>query len=423
MFQQSLFKPVSIPSKEHLRKFQVLLSHLPYIEQNEPTGRPATYSKFSLLSALIYKNLRCIPNFYDLIKEINDYRELSSLLNIKCKINKERVSVFLKNTPNTYFKTIFQLLIRELLSLGAISFDYLSTDSCPVFSPIKENNTNTNVPLRFDKSRTPKGDPDATLCHYVIYTDKKKVAYFWGYRNHVINDAISELPVSEITKPNNIGDSTIFIPHFSEFKQSFQPNIKAVIGDSAYDSFKNIEFTAKQLNAKPIIAKNPRAGNKHQFEISSTGEPICIAGFTMFSHGKFFDKSKNRWRHKFICRIKGSKKFAQKQPFCPWNHPNFFKNRYGCCVNLRIDADTSIRQSIDYNSPSFKKLYKLRTSSERVFSRLLFFFIQHPTITGLQANANLCTIAHITILLVALTAVKTGHKDKVRFVKNFIQML
>jgi hypothetical protein len=31
-----------------------------------------------------------------------------------------------------------------------------------------------------------------------------------------------------------------------------------------------------------------------------------------------------------------------------------------------------------------------------------------------------CTIAHITILLVALTAAKTGNKDKIRFIKSFL---
>jgi len=423
MFQKSLFKPVFISSKEHLKKFQILFSNLPYIESIQPTGKHPIYSKLSLLSALIYKNLQCIPFFYDLIKEINNSNDLASLLNLKIPINKELISSFLRDTPNSFFKLIMESLVKELLDLGEISTEYLSIDSCPIFSPVKENNLNTNVSNRFDKSKILKSDPEATLGTYVIFPDKKKVAFFWGYRNHIINDAISELPIAEITKPNNVGDSTMFLPQFYYLQKTFPFNTKAVIGDSAYDSFKNIEFVVNKLHAQPVIPQNKRASNKHLFNISASGQPICIAGFHMLSHGKFFEKNKNRWRHKFICPIKGSKKFAKTYSSCPWNHPNFFKNRYGCCVVRRIDVDESIRNSIDYSSATFKKLYKLRTSSERIFSRLLNYFMENPTITGLQPISNLCTIAHITILLIALTAVKTGHKDKIRFVKNFIQIL
>jgi len=49
--------------------------------------------------------------------------------------------------------------------------------------------------------------------------------------------------------------------------------------------------------------------------------------------------------------------------------------------------------------------------------------MQRPSIKGIKAIANYCTIAHITVLLVALTAVKTGNKDKIRFIKTFLPNL
>ena len=423
MFQQSLFKPVLFsPNKQQLLKFKTLFSFLPSFEPVYTTGRHPVYSKFSLLCALIYKNIRCIHNFYDPINEINDSPELAALLNLKLPVNKELFSSFM-DTPNSFFKLTMESLVNSLISIGEISAQYLSTDSCPIFSPIKENNLNTNVSNRFLKSKIPKGDPDATLSAHVVYTDKKQISFFWGYKNHIINDAVSELPLAEITKPNNIHDSVIFIPQFTYLMQTFQLNIKAVIGDSAYDSFNNLNFTVNHLHAQPVIARNPRGGKQHNLKLSASGQPICLAGFQMSSHGRFFDKSQNRLRHKFICPIKGSKKFAREHPLCPWNHPNFLNNRYGCCVNIRTDVDDSIRNSINYSSKSFKNIYRLRTSSERVFSRLLLFFLQNPTVTGILPISNLSTIAHISVLLVALTAAKSGHRDKVRFVKNFIHVL
>jgi len=140
----------------------------------------------------------------------------------------------------------------------------------------------------------------------------------------------------------------------------------------------------------------------------------------MISRGSYFDKSQNRTRHKFVCPIKSSRKLAKKLGWvCPWNHPNFFKNKLGCTVNLRIDKD--IRQKITYGSQSFKKLFKLRSAIERTFSRLLSICMQQSNVYGLQSFSNICTIAHITVLSIALLAVSTGNSDKSRFIKKFFQ--
>ncbi len=46
--------------------------------------------------------------------------------------------------------------------------------------------------------------------------------------------------------------------------------------------------------------------------------------------------------------------------------------------------------------------------------------MQNPTVRGYNANRNHVTIAHIAVLLVALTAHRAGQKDKIRFVKSFV---
>jgi hypothetical protein len=79
-----------------------------------------------------------------------------------------------------------------------------------------------------------------------------------------------------------------------------------------------------------------------------------------------------------------------------------------------------IRKQIAYGTPKFKKVYNLRSGCERIFSRLLDLCMQNPSIRGLRAISNHCTIVHITVILVALTAAKTGNKDKIRFVKFFL---
>jgi hypothetical protein len=46
--------------------------------------------------------------------------------------------------------------------------------------------------------------------------------------------------------------------------------------------------------------------------------------------------------------------------------------------------------------------------------------MQNPSVRGLRAISNHCTIAHITVLLVALAAARPGNKDKIHFVKSFL---
>jgi hypothetical protein len=49
--------------------------------------------------------------------------------------------------------------------------------------------------------------------------------------------------------------------------------------------------------------------------------------------------------------------------------------------------------------------------------------MQNPPVIGLKAISNYVTIAHISVLLVALTAAKSGSKNKIRFVKSFLPNL
>jgi hypothetical protein len=101
----------------------------------------------------------------------------------------------------------------------------------------------------------------------------------------------------------------------------------------------------------------------------------------------------------------------------PANHPKFLIQK-GC--NYLRRETPSCRSQIPYGSARFVDLYKKRTSVERVFSRLLSLAMQRPTVHGLRAVRNSCTVAHITVLLVALAAHDQGHTDKLAFVRSYV---
>ncbi|MBA7510853.1 hypothetical protein ES705_02842 [subsurface metagenome] len=184
-----------------------------------------------------------------------------------------------------------------------------------------------------------------------------------------------------------------------------------------YDSANIIEYILDTLGARPRISRNPRRGAPLSADLNSSGIPVCIAGFEMLSRVIFWDRKQNRKRRKYVCPIKGSKKFTKDHPYCPWFHPRFVEGS-GCYRYLRIDSD--IRSSIDYGSESFKRDFSKRSSSERVFSRLLSILMQKPSVIGLAATANLCTISHITVLAVAYFPSFVKEPNKTRFVKSFL---
>ena len=107
----------------------------------------------------------------------------------------------------------------------------------------------------------------------------------------------------------------------------------------------------------------------------------------------------------------------QQQLFCPVQHPKYFSQK-GCNVLIRLTP--SVRSQIGYGTERFQHIYNQRSSSERIFSRLLSIAAQEPSVRGLNATRNHITIAHIAVLLVALAAHRDGHQDKLRFVRTYV---
>ena len=52
----------------------------------------------------------------------------------------------------------------------------------------------------------------------------------------------------------------------------------------------------------------------------------------------------------------------------------------------------SVKEKFNYGTLIFKKIYDQRASAERVFSGLLAIAMQKPTVIGLKATQNHCTI-------------------------------
>jgi transposase len=405
-------------------KYEKLFQNLPMLNENIPKTGRRPMNKNTMLKALIYKSLRRFPYLSDLTFELNNNPCVSKALGFYPMVpapSTERFSSFLHDTSHHELISIRQQLVKELINVGVISGNSIAIDSCPIVAMLKENNLKTSMSDRFDKTRIPAGDPDARLGVLIHFPNpfKKEVRYFWGYRNHVINDTATELPIWEITKPANVSDINVAKDLIKEACFLLNLNVQTVLGDANYDSEDLLKFIINDLNALPIIPHNPRREQPKGYQIKD-GKVICEANLQMYYRGKMRPKKTGILYCQYSCPIYYDKQIRYQHIICPILHPKFFKGK-GCNVLIRLEP--SIRSEIGYDTKEFKELYKKRTSVERIFSRLLTVAMQNPTVRGYNANCNHATIAHISVLLVALTAYMTGQQDKMRFVKSFVPNL
>jgi len=118
----------------------------------------------------------------------------------------ENFSAFLRDAENSIFQKVRDSLVYKLIELKEIKGTYLTFDS-------------SNVPVKVKENK-----------------------YFWVYRNFVLSDALSELPIREETKGANVVDSKVIIPQLRLAKDRFDLNICGVIADAGLDSAKVLSF-------------------------------------------------------------------------------------------------------------------------------------------------------------------------------------
>jgi len=132
----------------------------------------------------------------------------------------ENFSAFLGDTENSIFQEVRDSLVSKLIDFEEIKGTYLSFDSSNIPAKVKENNLKTSIKDRFSKAKKPKGDPESRLSIMVHFPKpfQKEIKYFWGYRNFVLSDALSELHILEETRAVNVVDSKVLSPSFDLLK-------------------------------------------------------------------------------------------------------------------------------------------------------------------------------------------------------------
>ena len=417
IYRQEIIQDITLfTSEPKARFYSELFSHLDlsdFPDNIAKTGRKG-FSNHAKLRAAIVMKCEC----FSCITELLDYLQNNLLIAHYCGFNTVKplpsywtLDRFINSLDNDLLQNLMHSQVKKLYELDVIDTSFIALDSTPVMANTSQNNPKSFKKDKFKPENQPKSDKDCGLGVHTASNQHngKNFEFYWGYKNHVLVDCITGLPIFELTTTADVSDSTVALNILSQTNSFLPINECTFIADKAYD-VKEIYNTVKNAyNGDCAIPLNKR-NTKNPKKLPS-GHPICEAGLAMNKDGKISEDGKTR--QKYCCPFRQSKTSA-----CPCNHKNWNngKKNKGCTKYITVPDD--YRLSIDRDCISFKKIYALRTEAERYNSRFKQTGQERLWVHSMNAAKNLNTIAHIALLAVAYAAFITKSKRSLRSLKS-----
>lgn len=414
IYRQEIIEDVTLFTSQSAAVFyDKLFTELDFTLPGAATGRKG-YPKEAMVCAFIV--MKC--EGFSQITDLEDYLDNNRLIAHYCGFNIMKplpsywtYDRFLKKLNNGELKNIMAQQVQKLYALGILDASFIGLDSTPVAANTKQNNPKSFAKDKFKRSNHPKADPDCALGVHSASNqhDERRYAFYWGYKNHVLVDCISGLPVYELTTPANVADSSVVQEILAAANNIISLQECTFLGDKGYDVNAVYDLVKDVYQGDAVIPLNKR--NTKDPEKLPAGNPVCDAGLAMHKDGKTSD-GHGGLRQKFCCPFRQSKTAC-----CPCNHKNWNngKKNKGCTKYKSIPD--SYRLSIDRECSRFKRTYALRTECERYNSRFKASGQERLWVRNASSAANLNTLAHISALAVARAAVCSTPRHSFRSAK------
>lgn len=198
--------------------------------------------------------------------------------------------------PQSWNPSSFPLSKKESSIL--LSLDLIPLRLLPILHKITQN---LFYPISLKPDHPPKADPDCKLGVHTAsnQVNEKKYQFYWGYKNHVLVDCISGLPIHGKTTTADVPDSTIALDLLADTHSFLPINECTFLADKGHDT-KEIDRQVKGLYKGECIIPLNKRNNKNP-KLLPQGNPVCEAGLAMWKAGKFSDHG--RTRQKFCCPL------------------------------------------------------------------------------------------------------------------------
>ena len=242
-----------------------------------------------------------------------------------------------------------------------------------------------------------------------------KVNSWFGYRLHLIVDAKYELPLSYELTTASKNEGVVLDKQFKRLEEKHQDILKKckyAIGDRGYDDVKRITYLWDKYKIKPVIDIRNQWKYKDETKILTgywnavynyKGDIFCVCPKTGYMRNMAFggfEKGRSCLKYR-----------------CPATHYGLDCEGIGLCdlgKSIRIPLSENLRifTPLARSSYKWKKTYKMRTSVERVNSRLdVSFGFENHFIRGLSKMKARCGIALCVMLSMALGRIKEKNEE------------
>jgi IS5 family transposase/transposase len=231
---------------------------------------------------------------------------------------------------------------------------------------------------------------------------KGRELYRWfGYKLHLVVDAIYELPVSFMVTPANESDTKQMKPLLKKAAID-QPEHKpdAIIADKGYDSKDNCLTIFKDCHAAPIIPMIEKPGMEMPDICNAKGTPTCGCGLEMVYWGRDGNYLKYR-----CPEVAGKGKCRSRFPCTA--------SPYGYVLKLPVMKEDYRRNvPVPRESKKWARLYRMRTAVERVNSRVKELLgLGNITVRGI-VKVTVRSLLSLLVMLAAAVGMAERHRLK-----------
>lgn len=263
---------------------------------------------------------------------------------------------------------------------------------------------------------------------------------WFGYKLHLIVDAVYELPVAFEVTAANVADTTRLAPMLKALKKKHPTIVKRAetwAADRGYDDGADKATVYDEYGMFPLMdtrdLHKKEAGGKmrpldedHHDTIyySGTGDVCCkVDPFAetdekRFARMPFMGFEKKRATLKFRCPAAAFGIECHNRQACRCA-PKVRDGHYGRVVRVPLARNRRLFLPCHRHSYAFTRGYKRRTAVERVNSRIDHVYgFEHHFISGQKKMQTRVGLALIVMLATAIAWAQAGRLDKVRSLRQ-----
>jgi hypothetical protein len=238
------------------------------------------------------------------------------------------------------------------------------------------------------------------------YTDKNgmpqiKKEYHYGFKAHIICDVKTELPIAYNVLPANIDEKKAMMDILKDMPESIRSSIEHLLLDKGYDSTEMIR-TAKGFGIIPIV------DIRNCWKDGETTKQYKNTDMVYDYQGNVFivdEKGEQRRMH-----YEG---YDKKKKCLRYSYN-------GKMYKIYISYDERVFLPVARDSMKFKRLYKGRTSVERLNGRIdRDYMFEDHCIRGLKKMNLMLSLTLLTMNAMALGKIQHGQTNHLAALTRF----